>query len=204
LESTIIKYFPDLTTEQQVRLAAMKDIYEVWNRAINVISRKDFENFYTNHVLHSLAIAKVFSFGSDHSILDVGTGGGFPGIPLAIMFPESRFVLLDSIAKKIKVVNEVISDLGLNNATAVNSRAEGHHEKYSHVVTRAVAPLPLIFSWCRGNVTSGSETAGIIALKGGDLTEELKGFRNRITTWNISDLFEEPFFQTKKIIWIRF
>lgn len=181
----------------------MQSIYAEWNKAINVISRKDIDNFYTNHVLHSLSIARVFSFGAGDNIIDVGTGGGFPGIPLAIMFPDARFVLVDSIAKKIRVVNEVVAALGLANVKAVNCRVEEHKSRYRYVVTRAVAPLDTIASWTGGILAGKPQNRGIIALKGGDLDEELKSFGNKVTVWNISDFFPEPYFETKKIVLLR-
>jgi 16S rRNA (guanine527-N7)-methyltransferase len=199
----IIKYFSGLSPEQTARLASMESIYTEWNKAINVISRKDIANFYTNHVLHSLSIAKAFSFGSGDNILDVGTGGGFPGIPLAIMFPHARFVLIDSVAKKIKVVNEVVTALGLTNVKAINCRVEEHGSQYRYVVTRAVAPLGVITSWTARLVAGKLGNRGIIALKGGDISEEIKSYGNRVTIWNINDLIPEPYFETKKIILLR-
>ncbi|MFO7575622.1 MAG: 16S rRNA (guanine(527)-N(7))-methyltransferase RsmG [Bacteroidales bacterium] len=199
----IVEYFPDLTESQMEKLAAMKDIYTVWNSAINVISRKDIANFYTNHVLHSLAIARVFSFGSGDVVLDLGTGGGFPGIPLAILFENASFLLIDSIAKKIKVVNDVAQKLRLRNVTALTGRAEQYRGSYRYVVTRAVAPLPEIVGLTRRGISGPVGSRGIIALKGGTLDEETDPYRGNITTWNISDFFPEPFFETKKIIWLK-
>lgn len=199
----IVEYFPGLTESQIERLAAMKDIYTVWNSAINVISRKDIGNFYTNHVLHSLAIAKAFSFDSGDVVLDLGTGGGFPGIPLAIMFENASFLLIDSIAKKIKVVNDVAEKLRLKNVTALTGRAEQYRGSYRYVVTRAVAPLPEIVTWTRRGLTGPAGTRGIIALKGGVLDEEIQPYRDSVKTWNISDFFPDPFFETKKIIWLK-
>ena len=198
-----MEYFPDLTESQMAKLAAMKEIYTEWDRAINVISRKDIGNFYTNHVLHSLAIAKAFSFDSGDVVLDLGTGGGFPGIPLAIMFENASFLLIDSIAKKIKVVNDVAEKLRLKNVTALTGRAEQYRGSYRYVVTRAVAPLPEIVGWTSRGITGPVGSRGIIALKGGALDEETLPYRAQLTTWNISDFFPEPFFETKKIIWLK-
>jgi 16S rRNA (guanine527-N7)-methyltransferase len=200
----LLKYFPLLTDEQYKRFVAMLPLYSEWNSRINVISRKDFENFYVNHVLHSLSIARVFQFKGNEAVLDLGTGGGFPGIPLAVMFPETRFVLLDSITKKIRVVNEVAGSLGLTNVVAVNSRSEEHRGQYNFVVTRAVAGFPDLIRWTSKNISKRSPRNGIIALKGGDLTEELAGLRGTVTSWRLSELFDEPFFETKKIIWLKF
>lgn len=199
---SITAYFPSLSPLQRERFAALYDLYAGWNSAINVISRRDFENFYTNHVLHSLAIAKVFSFGAGDTVLDVGTGGGFPGIPLAIMFPEAKFTLIDSIGKKIKVVNGVTDSLGLTNVEAVNGRAEKQKGSYRWVVTRAVAPLPGIAAWTSALLRGPAHARGIIALKGGDLGGETAPYAGRITTWNISEFFSEPWFETKKIVWL--
>ncbi len=199
----IINYFPDLTERQLAGLAAMKDIYLGWNRVINVISRKDMENFYTRHVLHSLAIAKVARFDSDDVVLDLGTGGGFPGIPLALVFENTSFLLVDSIAKKIKVVEDVALKLGISNVRAITGRAEEYRGSYNYVVTRAVAPMQSIVGWTGRNIRGENGKKGIIALKGGDLEEEIKPYIDRITIWNISDFFPEPFFDTKKIIMLR-
>lgn len=204
MHEVLLKYFPELTEEQQRRFIAMGTLYSEWNSRINVISRKDFDNFYVNHVLHSLSIAKVFQFNSNEAVLDLGTGGGFPGIPLAVMFPETRFVLLDSIAKKIRVVNEVAGALGLTNVAAINARSENHMGQYNFVVTRAVAGFPDIIRWTAKNISKKNPRNGIFALKGGDLTGEMAGLRGTITTWRLSELFDEPFFETKKIIWLKF
>lgn len=199
----ITEYFPSLTHGQKEAFMAMKDIYSGWNRLINVISRKDMDNFYTNHVLHSLSLAKVFTFEKGDIILDLGTGGGFPGIPLAILFEETQFILVDSIAKKIKVVNDVIEKLQLKNVVAITGRAEHYRGKYRYVVTRAVAPLPKLLEWTRGGIAGPAGSRGIIALKGGDLAEETGTCNCQIKIWNISDFFPEPYFITKKIIWCK-
>lgn len=204
MHKVLLKYFPLLTDEQQRRFEAMETLYAEWNSRINVISRRDFENFYINHVLHSLSIAKVFQFNSNESVLDLGTGGGFPGIPLAVLFPETRFVLLDSISKKIRVVNEVAASLSLTNVVAVNTRSEEHRGQYNFVVTRAVAGFPDIIRWTTKNINKKNPRNGIFALKGGDLTGEMAGLRGTITTWRLSEMFDEPFFETKKIIWLKF
>ena len=204
MHEVIFKYFPNLSDEQQRQFIAMGALYSEWNSKINVISRKDFDNFYVNHVLHSLSIARVIQFTGSEAVLDLGTGGGFPGIPLAVIFPETRFVLLDSIAKKIKVVNEVAGSLQLKNVATVNARSEEHKGQYNFVVTRAVAGFPEIIRWTAKNINKKNPSNGIIALKGGDLTEEMAGLRGTITTWRLSDMFDEPFFETKKIIWLKF
>lgn len=204
MKEYLLKYFPGLTDEQVEQFVEMEKIYSEWNKLINVISRKDFENFTINHVLHSLSIAKVFTFEKGEAILDLGTGGGFPGIPLAILFPESKFVLLDSIAKKIKVANEVVNQLGIKNVVAVNSRAEQHNGQYNFVVTRAVAVYPDIIKWTSKNINKKNPRNGIIALKGGDLSAELEGLPGTVSTWSLSEIFSEPYFATKKIVWLRF
>ena len=199
----ITKYFPKLNEIQRSQFEQLQPLYAEWNAQINVISRKDFPDFYEHHVLHSLAIAKLISFTSGTKILDVGTGGGFPGIPLAIYFPQTQFHLVDSIGKKIKVVNNVIESLGLQNVTAQQIRAEELTDKYDFVVSRAVTRLPEFVPWVRKNIAQkqiNSLPNGIIYLKGGDLQEETKPFKKYVFIKNLSDWFEEEFFETKKVV----
>lgn len=199
----ITKYFPQLSQKQIDLFEKLQPFYAEWNAQINVISRKDFSEFYERHVLHSLAIAKFIRFTPGTKILDVGTGGGFPGIPLAIFFPEVHFHLVDSIGKKIKVVNEAIKTLDLKNASAEQIRAEQLTEKYDFVVSRAVTRLPEFVQWVRKNISQKQKNAipnGIIYLKGGDLNEEIKPFRKAVFIQDISEYFSEEFFETKKIV----
>lgn len=201
----IKKYFPDLSAGQMEQFEMLTPLYSEWNEKINVISRKDVENLETNHILHSLAIAKIISFKSGTKILDVGTGGGFPGIPLAIMFPECKFHLIDSIGKKITVVEAIAKEIGLQNLTAEKIRAEDVEGKFNFIVSRAVTTLPEFYSWIENRIISKSQNTlknGVIYLKGGDLTEELKTFEKRHTVFDISNIFEEAFFETKKIVHI--
>jgi 16S rRNA (guanine527-N7)-methyltransferase len=203
---TVRKYFPDLTPEANERLAMLGELYRVWNERINVISRKDMEHFYTRHVLHSLAIASVFDFKSGTRILDIGTGGGFPGIPLAILFPETEFLLVDSIGKKIMVVNEVKDALGLANVKAKQERAEKLHESFDFVVSRAVTNLPAFVQIAGTRVARRgfNETPnGVLYLKGGDFEEELLQIRPwNHKVFNLSDLCAEPYFETKKLVYL--
>ncbi|HRW63485.1 MAG TPA: 16S rRNA (guanine(527)-N(7))-methyltransferase RsmG [Bacteroidales bacterium] len=202
--NSILKYFPDLSEKQINQFSLLHDLYQDWNSKINVISRKDIEMLYERHVLHSLAIAKVISF-SGADVLDVGTGGGFPGIPLAIMFPESRFHLVDSIGKKITVVKEIASALQLKNVSAQQIRAEQINANYDFVVSRAVTAFPEFYNWVKNNIkkqSKGTLKNGILYLKGGDLDEELKDFKSRIRIFNISEYFTESFFETKKVIYL--
>ena len=194
-----------MTGRQREQFAALLPLYEEWNAQINVISRKDMEHFYEHHVLHSLAIAKVQPFKTMAEVLDVGTGGGFPGIPLAIMFPHARFLLVDSIGKKIKVVCDVIDRLGLDNARAQQIRAEQVEGEFDFIVSRAVTDLSEFTKWVRGKVSDchfHKLRNGILYLKGGDLTAELAPFRRKVRTWDISEFYEEEFFETKKVIWL--
>ena len=201
----ILKYFPNLTERQREQFAALLPLYEEWNAQINVISRKDMEHFYEHHVLHSLAIAKVLQFKPMAEVLDVGTGGGFPGVPLAIMFPETRFTLIDSIGKKIKVVSDVIEREGLTNAKAMQVRAEALEGEYDFVVSRAVTTLGEFVPWVKKKISKSQYHDmhnGILYLKGGDLKNELFTFRHKVKTWDISDWFEEEYFETKKVIYL--
>ena len=191
----IQKYFPDISVEQLKQLKQLLPLYTEWNEKINVISRKDVDNFYERHVLHSLSIAKVISFQKGETVLDIGTGGGFPGIPLAIIFPETQFILTDSIAKKITVVKEIAGALQLKNITAMVERAENIKEDVDYVVTRAVAKMSDLIFWSKNK-----HPKKIIALKGGDLKEELQHIRKNIRIIELKDLFEEEFFETKKIV----
>ena len=191
----IQKYFPDISAEQLKQLEQLLPLYTEWNEKINVISRKDVDNFYERHVLHSLSIAKVISFQKGETVLDIGTGGGFPGIPLAIIFPETQFILTDSIAKKITVVKEIAGALQLKNITAMVERAENIKEDVDYVVTRAVAKMSDLIFWSKNK-----HPKKIIALKGGDLKEELQHIRKNIRIIELKDLFEEEFFETKKIV----
>ena len=203
----ILKYFPKLTERQREQYAALLPLYEDWNAKINVISRKDMCNFYEHHVLHSLAIAKVMQFKTMAEVLDVGTGGGFPGIPLAIMFPDANFYLIDSVGKKIKVVQDVVQQLGLKNVRAEQIRAEQVAGDFDFIVSRAVTTLSEFTGWVKGKVSDSHYHKlrnGILYLKGGDLTEELAPFRKKVRTWDISDFFEEEFFETKKVIYLSF
>lgn len=200
----ILKYFPELTQKQIEQFSALKELYFEWNEKINVISRKDIDELYAKHVLHSLAIAKVISFKNETKILDVGTGGGFPGIPLAILFPEVQFHLVDSIAKKILVVNEVASAIGLTNLRAEAKRAEQVNSKFDFVVSRAVTAMPKFVEWIENKFESTDKNSlpnGILYLKGGDLEEELFTFP-QARIYEISDFFDEPFFETKKVVYI--
>ena len=201
----ILKYFPDITERQKEQFAALLPLYEEWNAQINVISRKDMAQFYEHHVLHSLAIAKVLHFKSMSEILDVGTGGGFPGVPLAIMFPDACFTLIDSIGKKIKVVADVIDRLGLANAKAMQIRAEQLEGEYDFVVSRAVTTLSEFVPWVKDKISKTqyhSMRNGILYLKGGDLNEELFPFRKKVRTWDIAEWFDEEYFETKKVIYL--
>jgi 16S rRNA (guanine527-N7)-methyltransferase len=201
----IKKYFPSITEQQSAQLQELQKVYQYWNSKINVISRKDIDHLYERHVLHSLAIAKIIEFVPNTQIIDIGTGGGFPGIPLAILFPECHFHLIDSIAKKIKVVNEVAHAIELKNIHAEQIRAEKVKSKYDFVISRAVTSLPLFYNWVKGKINKKSINElpnGIIYLKGGDLTEEIKKFNPTVKVFNINQHFEEPFFETKKMVYL--
>jgi 16S rRNA (guanine527-N7)-methyltransferase len=198
----IIRQFPDLTENQLLQFQKLEALYQDWNAKINVISRKDIDELYTKHVLHSLAIAKIQPFEPGTYVLDVGTGGGFPGIPLAILFPETRFYLIDVIAKKIKVVQAVVDGLGLKNVKAEQLRAENAKGDYDFIVSRAVTNMPDFVSWIKDKIKKQDRHElknGILYLKGGDLTEELKDFPTA-TEYNIADFFSDEFFETKKVV----
>jgi 16S rRNA (guanine527-N7)-methyltransferase len=198
----ILKQFPNLTENQILQFKKLEVLYHDWNAKINVISRKDIDELYTKHVLHSLAIAKIQPFEARSYVLDVGTGGGFPGIPLAILFPETRFYLIDVIAKKIKVVHAVVDALDLKNVKAEQIRAENVKGDYDFIVSRAVTNMPDFVSWIKDKIKKQNKhnlPNGILYLKGGDLTEELKDFP-RATEYNIADFFKEYFFETKKVV----
>ena len=196
--------FPDLNENQITQLSSLKNIYEKWNSKINVISRKDIENIYIRHILHSLSIAKFIKFKRDATILDLGTGGGFPGIPLAIIFPDSNFILVDSIRKKIAVVDEVVKELGLKNINSQWSRAEDLDYSYDFLVTRAVAKMPTLINWSKGrfnNYSFHDIENGIIALKGGDIDDELNGISEK-KILDIKNIFDIQYFCDKKIVYV--
>lgn len=198
----IHKYFPNLTAEQIAQFEKLDALYQDWNLKINVVSRKDIDELYLRHVLHSLAIAKVIQFKNGSRLLDVGTGGGFPGIPLAILFPECSFHLVDSIAKKLKVVDEVVDGLGISNVKTTHSRVESIDGSYDFVISRAVAAMPTFVHWIKGKVAKKQQNElknGILYLKGGDLSQELANY-SKSTIYNISDFYTEEFFETKKIV----
>ena len=199
----IQKYFPNLTADQFSKFAQLETLYLEWNSRINVISRKDMEHFYERHVLHSLGIAKVMQFQPGAKVMDVGTGGGFPGIPLAILFPETKFLLVDSIGKKIKVVQEVAEAVGITNVEAIQARSEEVKKKFDFVVSRAVTTLPDFIKWVEKKIKLESRHSlknGILYLKGGDLENELAPLQNKHQVFSLSDYFEEEFFETKKVV----
>ncbi|MDT0691032.1 16S rRNA (guanine(527)-N(7))-methyltransferase RsmG [Salegentibacter sp. F188] len=198
----ILKYFPDLSEDQQTKFRKLEELYKDWNLKINVVSRKDIDELYLRHVLHSLGIAKVQQFNADTKILDVGTGGGFPGIPLAILFPEAQFHLVDSIGKKIKVVEEVSEGLQLQNVKTTNARVEEIKGQFDFIVSRAVAAMPTFVHWTKGKIAKKSNHElknGILYLKGGDLSEELKDYQTA-KIYNLTNYFEEDFYETKKVV----
>lgn len=202
----LLKYFPKLSEEQKKKFAALYDLYYDWNAKINVISRKDIENLYTHHVLHSLAIAKLINFVDGTHIMDVGTGGGFPGIPLAIMFPDCDFLLVDSIGKKIKVATEVSTAIGLKNVSLRHCRAEEEKSKFDFVVSRAVMPLPDLVKIIRKNISKEQKNVlpnGLICLKGGNLEGEMKPFPKTSEADDLSNFFDEEYFKTKKIVYVQ-
>ncbi len=199
----IQKYFPHLTEHQVEQFAQLEALYNDWNAKINVISRKDIQNLYEHHVLHSLGIAKVVNFKDDTTVMDLGTGGGLPGIPLAIIFPNVQFHLVDSIGKKVKVAQEVANAIGLKNVKFSHARAEEIKEQYDFVVTRAVMPMVDLMKVARKNIKKEQHNAvpnGIIALKGGELAGEIASMKNISTVWELSDFFEEEYFKTKKVV----
>lgn len=201
----ILKYFPHLTEEQHRQFTALYDLYLDWNAKINVISRKDIENLYEHHVLHSLAIAKVIDFKPGTSVMDLGTGGGFPGIPLAILFPETKFHLVDSIGKKVRVANEVADAIGLRNVTFRHARAQEEKQLFDFVVSRAVMPLSDLIEIIKKNISKKQINAlpnGLICLKGGELQHETLPFKNKTVIYNINDFFGEEFFETKKVVYV--
>lgn len=201
----IRKYFPNLTEEQCRQFAALYDLYTDWNAKINVISRKDIENLYEHHVLHSLGIATIIQFRPGTSIMDLGTGGGFPGIPLAILFPDVKFHLVDSIGKKVRVANEVANAIGLKNVTFRHTRAEEEKQLFDFVVSRAVMPLADLIKIIKKNISPRQQNAlpnGLICLKGGELEHEATPFKHKAILHNLSENFEEEFFQTKKVVYV--
>lgn len=199
----VTKYFPDLSGQQVNQFGRLESLYEEWNAKINVVSRKDIEQLYERHVLHSLAIAKIIQFKPGTTVLDVGTGGGFPGIPLAILFPETSFLLIDSIGKKIKVVNEVASALNLTNVKADHVRVEDVHQKFDFVVSRAVTAFPRFVEMVQTKVATVSKNElpnGILYLKGGDFEEEVNPYKQYLKVYNLQSFFQEEFFETKRLI----
>lgn len=201
----ILKYFPNLTDTQKEQFAALYDLYLDWNAKINVISRKDIENLYVHHVLHSLGIAKIIEFKQGSRVLDVGTGGGFPGIPLAILFPEVQFLLVDSIGKKIKVATEVANSIGLKNISFRHCRAQEEKGKFDFVVSRAVMPLSDLVKIVRKNVSQEQKNSlpnGLICLKGGELEGEIHQYRKYAEVDDLNSYFEEEFFETKKVVYL--
>lgn len=201
----IDKYFPNITAEQHERFAALKELYEDWNAKINVISRKDIGNLYEHHVLHSLGIAKVINFKPGTKVMDLGCGGGFPGIPLAILFPETEFHLVDSIGKKIRVCNEVITGTGLTNVTTRHCRAEEEKGMFDFIVSRAVMPLADLVKLCRKNIAKTQQNAlpnGLICLKGGELEHETLPFKKSLMMTDLKDYFKEEYFETKKVVYL--
>ncbi|MBN1159532.1 MAG: 16S rRNA (guanine(527)-N(7))-methyltransferase RsmG [Bacteroidales bacterium] len=201
----IYKYFDSLEQNQKEQLAGLEDLYFRWNQKINVISRKDIRNLYIHHVLHSLSIARVISFRPGTVIIDVGTGGGFPGIPLAILFPETRFLLVDSVTKKLIVVNAVIQALQLSNCEVRNNRIEDLEDKVDFIVSRAVTELSVLYAWTRKNIKPGGFNElsnGLLVLKGGDLSAELAGIKSDVKIFNLNNFFDERYFAGKKLIFM--
>lgn len=199
----IEKYFPHLSPEQKLQFTQLEELYKEWNEKINVISRKDLDSLYEKHVLHSLGIAKIMEFYPGTKVLDIGTGGGFPGIPLAILFPEVHFTLVDSIGKKITVVKEISTSIGLKNVVAIHARAEDVKEKFHFVVSRAVTQMPVFLRWLRGKFEKeqfNTKHNGVLYLKGGDLGEELSGLKAEI--YPLEKFFENEFFETKKVVYL--
>lgn len=201
----ILKYFPDLTDTQKEQFAALYDLYTDWNSKINVISRKDITNLYEHHVLHSLGIAKVIQFKPGTSVMDPGTGGGFPGIPLAILFPDTKFHLVDSIGKKVRVATEIANAIGLKNVTTRHCRAEEEKQLFDFVVSRAVMPLTDLLKIIRKNISSEQHNAlpnGLICLKGGELDREVMPVKHQTIVTDLKDFFSEEFFETKKVVYV--
>lgn len=204
-EQLLLEYFPGLTNDQILQFSRMKELYNSWNEKINVVSRKDIDQLFVRHILHSLSIAKLISFVPGTRIIDVGTGGGFPGIPLAVFFPEVEFLLVDSIGKKINVVNEIALELKLNNVKALKSRVEELDGDFDFVLSRAVATISELFFWTKHLVTTGGNNVlknGWIFLKGGDLADEIKSIRRPVSVFEIRNYFKEHFFETKKIVYV--
>jgi len=203
---TLLKYFPNITPKQREQFEQLPQLYHYWNNQVNVISRKDIGQLFERHVLHSLGIAKIISFLPGESVLDVGTGGGFPGVPLAILFPDTQFYLVDSIGKKIKVVQEVAKALGLQNVRAAHLRAEQVDEKFDFVISRAVTRLKEFYPWVRGKFSKPSKNTlpnGILYLKGGDLEQEIAESGLAVQQFHLKDYFDEEFFETKQVIYIK-
>lgn len=207
----IKRYFPNLTEKQLEQYSALQNLYAEWNEKINVISRKDMENLYERHVLHSMSIGKIVEFDPNDNVIDIGTGGGFPGIPLAILFPQTQFHLVDSIGKKIRVVTEVAKEIGLENVVAEQMRVEkAKKNNYDFAVTRAVAQTQKLYHWIKPALRKNKPSLvekdefkhGILALKGGDLKEELADFKHNVRLYKLSEMFEEEFFETKKILYV--